>query len=80
MSSGLCKYKSVFGDPGKGPHSYRIFNIAYVDVLFTVVFAWIISLVSNLSFAYTLIILFLLGIIMHRLFCVRTTIDKLIFG
>ena len=80
MSSGLCKYKSVFGEPGKGPHSYRIFNIAIIDVLFTVLFAWLISLVSNLSFTYTLIILFLLGIIMHRMFCVRTTIDKLIFG
>ena len=80
MSSGLCKYKSVFGDPGTGPHSYRIFNVAIVDVLFTVLFAWLISLVSNSSFTYTLIILFLLGIIMHRMFCVRTTIDKLIFG
>ncbi len=80
MSSGLCKYKSVFGEPGKGPHSYRIFNIAIVDVLFTVLFAWPISLVFNTSFSYTLIILFLLGIIMHRMFCVRTTIDKLIFG
>lgn len=80
MSSGLCKYKSVFGEPGKGPHSYRIFNVAIVDVLFTVLFAWIISIVSNSSFTYTLIILFLLGIIMHRMFCVRTTIDKLIFG
>ncbi len=79
MSSGLCKYKSVFGDPGKDVHSYRIFNIAIVDVLFTVIFAWLISLVFNTSFVYTLIILFLLGIIMHRLFCVRTTIDKLIF-
>ena len=79
MGSGLCKYKSVFGDPGKDVHSYRIFNIAIVDVLFTVIFAWLISLVFNTSFVYTLIILFLLGIIMHRLFCVRTTIDKLIF-
>jgi hypothetical protein len=81
MSSGLCKYKSVFGEPGKGPHSYRIFNIAIVDVLFTILFAWLISLVFNTTtFIYNLIILFLLGIIMHRMFCVRTTIDKLIFG
>jgi hypothetical protein len=80
MVSGLCKYRSVFGDPGKDVHSYRIFDIAYVDVLFTILFAWLLSLVFSTSFAYNLIILFLLGIIMHRLFCVRTTIDKLIFG
>ena len=80
MVSGLCKYRSVFGDPGKDVHSYRFFDIAYVDVLFTILFAWLLSLVFSTSFAYNLIILFLLGIIMHRLFCVRTTIDKLIFG
>jgi len=31
----LCKYKNYFGEPGKGVHSYRIFNIAMVDVIQT---------------------------------------------
>ena len=77
--SGLCKYRNYFGKPGEGAHSYRLFNIAYIDVLFTVITAWIISHFFNLSFGYTLAILFLLGIVMHRMFCVRTTIDKLIW-
>ena len=25
--------KHLFGEPGKGVHSYRIFNIAYIDVI-----------------------------------------------
>lgn len=33
----LCKYKNILGEPGKGVHSYRIFNIAIVDVLLTLI-------------------------------------------
>ena len=79
MTFGLCKYKDIFGKPGTGAHSYRIFNIAIVDVIFTIIFAWLIAKWMNLCFWKTLLGLFILGIIMHRLFCVRTTIDKLLF-
>ncbi len=77
----LCKYKNLFGELGKGIHSYRIFNIAYVDVLSTVFAALIIHLlIPRYNFFTILIFLFILGIILHRLFCVRTTVDRLIFG
>lgn len=80
MTSGLCKYKSIFGDPNTGAHSYRIFNLAIVDVGATVVVAYLISLYSNYNFWTLLLVLFITGIIMHRMFGVKTTIDKLIFG
>ena len=76
----LCKYKNILGVPGQGPHSYRIFNIAIVDVVLTIILAYIISYIYNISFVKTSIILFILGILLHRLFCVRTTIDKLLFN
>ena len=75
----LCKYQNALGIPNKGIHSYRLFGVAIVDVIFTIIGAMIISYFYNRSFIYTLIFLFLLGIILHRLFCVRTTIDKLLF-
>jgi hypothetical protein len=75
----LCKYKDIFGSPGKGIHSYRFMNLAIVDVVLTIIGAYIISLFSRIKFMYILLTLFLLGIILHRLFCVRTTIDKLLF-
>jgi hypothetical protein len=75
----LCKYKNILGVPGKGVHSYRIFNIAIVDVLLTLILAYIISYIFKKSFFWVSVILFILGIILHRLFCVRTTIDKLLF-
>jgi hypothetical protein len=76
----LCKYKNILGVPGQGPHSYRIFNIAIVDVLLTLILAYIISYIYKISFVKTSITLFILGIILHRIFCVRTTIDKLLFN
>lgn len=79
MAFGLCKYKDILGKPETGAHSYRIFNIAVIDVLLTILGSWLIAKWMNWTFWKTLFGLFLLGIIMHRLFCVRTTIDKLLF-
>ena len=74
----LCSYKDIFGKPNEGIHSYRIFNIAIVDVLLTVLCSWFISHYFKLRFFNTLVILFLLGIIFHWLFCVNTTINKFV--
>jgi len=77
----LCKYKDLFGKVGKGIHSYRILNIAIVDVLFTIIGAILIRLYfPKYNFICILLFLFIAGIILHRLFCVRTTIDKLLFN
>ena len=75
----LHKYKNIFGEPGTGIHSYRIFNIAIFDVIFTLIFALFISYLCKISFIYASIGMFILGILMHRLFGVRTTIDKFLF-
>jgi hypothetical protein len=75
----LCKYSNIFGAPNTGSHKYRIFNIAIIDVIATIFVAFIISKTFKYNFKKVLVILFLLGIIAHRLFCVRTTIDKLLF-
>ena len=77
----LCKYKDILGKPKTGAHSIRLFDIAIVDVILTIIGAYIINLkLSRYNFFYILVTLFLLGIILHRLFCVRTTIDKLLFN
>ena len=69
----------IFGKPGEGVHSYRLFNLAIVDIICTIVGAYLISGFINKSFLTTLIILFLIGIILHRIFNVKTTIDKILF-
>jgi hypothetical protein len=77
----FCKYKNIFGKVGQGVHSYRVFNIAVVDVLLTFLVAFIIQRIyfPKTSYLVVLSVMFLLGILFHRLFCVKTTIDKMLF-
>lgn len=75
----LCKYKDALGEPGKGIHSYRLFGIAIADVLMTLLAGLMLAYLFKWSYLYTTISLFIIGIVLHKLFCVRTTIDKLIF-
>ena len=74
-----CQYKNMFGQVKQGIHSYRIFDFAVLDIAVTVVIAWGISYFLKTPFIYTTIAFFLLGIVVHRLFCVRTTMDKILF-
>jgi len=76
----FCKYKNIFGEPGKGVHSYRLFNIAIVDVVLTLLIAIIITRYVEINYIYAIIGLIITGILIHRLFCVNTTINKIIFG
>ena len=75
----LCKYSNIFGAPNTGVHSYKIFNIAIVDMMMTLIGAIIISYLSGIKFIWSALGLFLVGILLHRVFCVRTTLDKLLF-
>ena len=75
-----CKYSDLFGKPRTGVHGYRLFDIAIVDVVLTIILGIIISKVSGLNTFTIIIICFLVGIIVHRVFCVKTKLDTLIFG
>jgi uncharacterized protein YqhQ len=74
----LCPYKNVFGAPSSGVHSYRLFDIAVVDVVFTILAAYTISMYTKYTFLWTSISLFALGIFFHYIFCVETTVAKIL--
>lgn len=74
----FCEYKNALGEPGKGVHTH-LFGVAVADVIMTILGSWIIAKTMNWDYVKTLGAVFLLGIILHRLFCVRTTVDKLLF-
>ena len=78
----FCKYKHFFGKPKQGVHKYRFINIAIIDVVFTIILAKFFQYYFFMQYDIWLILFltFILGILMHRLFCVETTIDKLLFG
>jgi len=73
-----CEYKELLGVPGKGAHTH-IMGFAWRDTVATIVGGLIIALVFKFNVLYTIISLFIIGIIAHRLFCVRTTFDKILF-
>ena len=84
----LCKYKNALGEPNTGIHSVRVFNIAIFDVLATIlvgvllhqyiIVEWL-EMSSSIKLWMVLVVLFALGILLHRLYCVRTTVDKILF-
>lgn len=75
----LCRFQNALGIPGEGFHSYRFFNIAIGDVGLLLAVAILLTRYTQLPFRYALLYSFLLGVILHRIFCVRTTLDKLLF-
>jgi hypothetical protein len=76
----LCKYKNIFGKPNEGVHSIRFMNLAVVDIISTIIGGFLIGKYFNLNIYLTIFTLFLLGIIAHRLFCVKTQVDKILFS
>lgn len=77
----LCQYKDMFGKPREGSHSTRIpiLDVALTDVVATLVGGYFISQIYNLTFFNAFIVLFIISIIAHRAFCVRTKVDSFLF-
>ena len=75
----LCKYKNIFGEVNTGIHSYRVFDFAILDIIATIIGAYIIYKLTGYNFNKILISLFILGIILHKIFCVKTKLNSLIF-
>lgn len=76
----LCKYRHILGEERKGFHSFRIFDIAIGDVILTILLALFISYVVDITFTMSFIITFISGIVIHRVFCVNSKINTIIFG
>jgi len=70
-----CPFKNIFGKPGTGVHSLRgPGNIAVVDTLLTIFGAFLISKYFKQPFLSSLLFFFLLGELLHWVFCVDTTV------
>ena len=77
--TGLCPYKEILGVPGKGIHSTRFLGVAIADVVMTIIGGWLIAYSMKWNVAYTIAGMFVLGVLAHRAFCVRTTVDRFLF-
>jgi len=75
----LCKYRDSLGKPNQGVHKH-VAGIAIVDLLATILIAFGIAKWRKWNFFYVFGIIMVITIIVHRIFCVNTTINKAIFG
>ncbi len=79
-----CKYSNLLGEPNKGVHATRISlfgkSFALYDILGTIIGSYILSRYLKKDFWTTLLFVFIAGIILHKLFCVDTTLNKMLFG
>ena len=62
----MCQYKDLLG-------------VTWRDTVATIVGGLITALVFKFNVLYTIISLFIIGLLAHRMFCVRTTADKILF-
>ena len=89
MPAPLSRYKDACGKPREGLHSARLFGFAAADVLLTLAVGIALSallacLCKSCSFFLLLLVvvptLFLLAVLVHRLFGVNTALNTMIFG
>lgn len=68
----------MFGKPHEGVHKHRIpiLDLALVDVVMTILGAYLISWYYGYRFWKVLFFAWILSIFAHTLFCVETTVQK----
>ena len=75
----LCQYRHIFGKEKRGIHSYRFLDIAIVDTLLTFILSLAISYYFKINLILVFVLLIILSVIIHRIFCVDTTLTKMFF-
>lgn len=76
---GLEKFSARLGVPGEGFHAHAL-GVAWMDVFGTALIALLVSLPFGLRwFPLCLLCLWLLSVCLHRMFNVRTAVDRLLF-
>jgi hypothetical protein len=74
------KWKDIFGKPNENIHSIRLFDFAIIDILMTLLGAFLLSKYFKKNSCLLFIILFIYGQIFHILFCVKTKFIVLFFS
>jgi hypothetical protein len=74
----LCKYQNALGKSGSDAYT-RIFTLRVMDVFTLVIGSYLIAYLLDISFWKTILVIFVSGIVAHRMFCVRTAVDKMLF-
>lgn len=77
----MCKYANILGIPGKGIHRFRLGGIAVVDLVLTLGLALGLSYIPRgPPFTVWIIILLLLAMVLHALFCTKTSVSTWLYN
>lgn len=76
----LCKFKHIFGKERQGFHAIRVFDLAILDVIGTIMIGFLISKYLKVNIIAVITLLFATAMFVHRLFGVNTKLNTLIFG
>jgi len=71
----LCPFSNIFGAPGEGVHSVRIFGFAAFDIVGTFILALVLGWGKNTLVIF--ILLLLISIPIHKLFCVKSRLTQI---
>lgn len=80
MATGLCRFRDALQAPGTGVHSLRLLGVAVVDLGLTLLAALLLARASGLSPWLLFGLLLVLGVLVHRLFCVNTALNNTVFS
>lgn len=74
----LCQYKNIFGEPYKGFHETRIpiIDIALWDTVGTIGIIFILVYFTGVNWLVVILLVIMLTIFTHSLFCVETKVNK----
>ena len=78
MSLSLCRYRNSLGAPGRGVHTH-VAGVAVVDLGLTLLAAWALARWLGHPWWWWALGLLAAGVAAHRLFCVRTAVDRFLF-
>ena len=80
----FCHYRNILGQPRGGVHSFRLhigqYDFAIVDILLTFLGAASVSYFTSWPYFYSVLGFFLAGIALHWMFCVQTTLNKILLS
>lgn len=76
----FCNHKNIFGLPKKGFHEERLFGFARNDIIGTIIISYFISKILKITLLNSLLYCLLFAIIIHKLFCVDTALNSLLFN
>ncbi len=76
----FCQYKNIFGEPGVGLHATRLFGMAQIDLVMTIIAAILIATYLKANMLKTFGVLFAIGTVLHILFCVNTSFVNNVLG